>query len=76
MRIAYVSLHWPRTRNSGVSKKIQSQLASWNARGHETRLFMHTSSYEPQSDLIEGDYFFYKPAETKNGNQSYGAMKR
>jgi glycosyltransferase involved in cell wall biosynthesis len=23
---------------------------------------MHTSLYEPQSDLIEGDYFFYKPA--------------
>lgn len=62
MRIAYVSLHWPRTRNSGVGKKIQSQVASWNARGHEARLFMHASSYEPQSDLIEGDYFFYKQA--------------
>lgn len=62
MRIAYVSLHWPRTRNSGVGKKIQSQLVSWNARGHEARLFMHTSFHEPHSDLIEGDYFFYKPA--------------
>jgi hypothetical protein len=62
MRIAYVSLHWPRTRNSGVGKKIQSQLAAWNARGHKARLFMHTSWHEPRSDLIEGDYFFYQPA--------------
>ena len=60
MRIAYVSLHWPRTRNSGVGKKIESQVAVWNARGHEAHLFMHTSRYEPESDLIEGDYFFYK----------------
>jgi len=59
MRIAYVSLHWPRTRNSGVGKKIQSQVAAWNALGHESRLFMHTSRRELQSDLIEADYFFY-----------------
>lgn len=59
MRIAYVSLHWPRTRNSGVWKKIQSQVAAWNAMGHESRLFMHTSQHEPQSDLIEAEYFFY-----------------
>lgn len=59
MRIAYVSLHWPRTRNSGVGKKIQSQVAAWTAMGHEARLFMHTVQYEPQSELIEADYFFY-----------------
>ena len=29
--------------------------------GHEARLFMHTSSYEP-SDLVEADYFFYMPS--------------
>src|SRR5512142_2987249 len=62
MRIAYVSLHWPRTRDSGVGKKIQSQIAAWNRAGHEARLFMHTSQYEPQSELIEGDHFFYKPS--------------
>lgn len=28
--------------------------------GHEARLFMHTAPYEPLSDLIEADYFFYK----------------
>lgn len=59
MRIAYVSLHWPRTRNSGVGKKIQSQVNAWNRRGHEARLFMHTSQHEPLSDLIEADCFFY-----------------
>ena len=59
MRIAYVSLHWPRTRNSGVGKKIQSQVAAWNGMDHEARLFMHTAEHEPQSDLIEAAYFFY-----------------
>ena len=63
MRIAYVSLHWPRTRDSGVGKKIQSQLAAWNAKGHTARLFMHTSLHEPQSELIEADYSFYKTSE-------------
>jgi hypothetical protein len=62
MRIAYVSLHWPRTRNSGVGKKIQAQMGSWTAIGHEVRLFMHTSNHEPISDLVEADYFFYATA--------------
>jgi hypothetical protein len=77
MRIAYVSLHWPRTRNSGVGKKIQSQLAAWNAMGHETRLFMHTSVYEAQSDLIEADYFFYRTSvKAKTEINRIAAMKR
>lgn len=59
MRIAYVSLHWPRTRNSGVGKKIQSQVNAWNGSGHEARLFMHTTLHEPLSELIEADCFFY-----------------
>ena len=60
MRIAYVSLHWPRTRNTGVGKKIQSQIAAWQSLRHEARLFMHTSRYEPASDLIEADIFPYE----------------
>jgi hypothetical protein len=60
MRIAYVSLHWPRTRNTGVGKKIQSQLAAWKAKGHEARLFMHASRHEPTSELIEADVFAYE----------------
>lgn len=62
MRIAYVSLHWPRTRNSGVGKKIHSQVTAWQAMGHETRLFMHTSDDKPISDLIAADYFFFSIA--------------
>jgi hypothetical protein len=77
MRIAYVSLHWPRTRNSGVGKKIQSQLAAWNAMEHEARLFMHTSLYEPQSELIEADYFFYRTlGKIKTEINRIAAMKR
>lgn len=77
MRIAYVSLQWPRTRESGVGKKIQSQLAAWNARGHEARLFMHASFHEPQSDLIEADYFFYKLSGTlKTEINRVAAMQR
>ncbi len=59
MRIAYVSLHWPRTKNSGVGKKIQSQLAAWIERGHDARLFMHTSAYQPQTELIDAERFYY-----------------
>ncbi len=60
MRIAYVSLHWPRTRNSGVGKKIHSQLEAWAALGHETCLFMHTSTYSPLSDLVPGRVFSFE----------------
>src|SRR5512146_1163869 len=77
MRIAYVSLHWPRTRDSGVGKKIHSQLAAWNARGNEARLFMHTSRYEPKDDLIEADYFFYESSgKIKTEINRVAAMKR
>jgi glycosyltransferase involved in cell wall biosynthesis len=62
MRIAYVSFQWPRTRNSGVGKKIQSQITAWIAMGHEAKLFMHSAKYEPLSELIEADYFFYSVA--------------
>jgi len=62
MRIAYVSLHWARTRQSGVGKKIQAQLAAWNKLGHQARLFMHAEQYQPAADLIEADCFFYPQA--------------
>ncbi|MDP1544950.1 MAG: glycosyltransferase family 4 protein [Anaerolineales bacterium] len=68
MRLAYVSLHWPRTRNSGVGKKIQSQVAAWNEMGHEARLFLHSAHQEPVSDLIEAEYFFY-PVSGKLGTE-------
>jgi len=57
MRIAYVNLNWPRTRNSGVGKKILRHISEWRALGHDVRFFMHTSDYEPRTDLIEADIF-------------------
>lgn len=50
MRIASISLHWPRTKDSGVGNKLDQQIRLWQAGGHEARLFMHTSRYAPLSD--------------------------
>jgi glycosyltransferase involved in cell wall biosynthesis len=58
MRIAYVSLHWPRTRQSGVGKKLSRQIGLWQTAGHEVRLFMHTS-YAPSSDLVPAEVIPY-----------------
>jgi hypothetical protein len=60
MRLAYISLHWPRTRNSGVGKKIDSQVKTWASMGHDVCLFMHTSRYEPASSLIDAVVFPYE----------------
>jgi hypothetical protein len=60
MRIAYVSLHWPRTKHTGVGKKIQNQIAMWRGLGHEVRMFMHTSRHEPAAELIEATLFVYE----------------
>jgi hypothetical protein len=59
VRIAYVSLHWPRTRDSGVGKKIASQISAWRLLGHDARLYMHSEDHRPEADLIEGEYFFF-----------------
>jgi glycosyltransferase involved in cell wall biosynthesis len=67
MRIAYVSLHWPRTHKESVGRKIFEQLYAWQARGHTTMLFMHTSVHEPQSDLIPGSYYNYRSHKSKLG---------
>ncbi len=42
-----------------MGKKISQQVSFWNEHGHEARLFMHTSAYEPRRDLIEGEIFPY-----------------
>ena len=60
MRIAYVSLHWARAKNSGVGKKMQSQLEMWRGMGHEARLFMHASTGEPAERLIEAEVIPYQ----------------
>jgi glycosyltransferase involved in cell wall biosynthesis len=43
-----------------VGKKIQSQIAVWNAIGHEAGLFMHASAGEPTSQLIEAEVISYE----------------
>jgi hypothetical protein len=60
MRIAYVSLHWARTKHSGVGKKIQNQLETWRGMGHEARVFMHASAGEPAESLIEAQVIPYR----------------
>jgi len=60
MRIAYVSLHWPRTILSGVGKKIQRQIDTWRAEGHQARLFMHTLQRDLEAPLLPGEGFFYR----------------
>jgi glycosyltransferase involved in cell wall biosynthesis len=65
MRIAYVNLNWPRTRNSGVGKKILRHISEWQSQGHDVRFFMHTSEYEPRTDLINGDIFPFQARKTR-----------
>jgi hypothetical protein len=60
MRIAYVSLHWPRTISSGVGKKITRQIGAWRAAGHEVDLFMHTVHRQLDAPLIPGKTFLYR----------------
>lgn len=54
MRIAYVSLHWPRTVYSGVGKKIAAQISAWQEAGHEASLFMHTHTIDHPADFLPG----------------------
>jgi glycosyltransferase involved in cell wall biosynthesis len=64
MRIASISLHWPRTLNSGVGKKLDRQIKTWQAGGHEARLFMHTSRYASPLDLVPAEVIPYNTAGT------------
>ncbi len=64
MRIAYVSLHWPRTIHSGVGKKIAAQIGAWRAAGNEVTLFLHSHTIENASDLLPGVIELY---ECKSG---------
>lgn len=59
MRIAYVSLHWPRTLISGVGKKIIRQINAWTTAGHEVKFFMHSIRRESDAPLIPGEVFYY-----------------
>ncbi len=67
MRIAYISLHWPRTHLQSVGKKIHEQLRAWQSAGHVAKLFMHSSVYTPKDDLIHGEVIDYPVHNGKLG---------
>ena len=59
MRIASVSLHWPRSLTSGVGKKMQRQISTWRALGHQAEFFSHLYLPEDTGTLVEGQRFPY-----------------
>ncbi len=59
MKIAYVSLHWPRDIKSGIGKKIERQIACWRDMGNDVRFFSHLHDVEDTQNLVEGERFFY-----------------
>jgi len=59
MRIAYVTLHWPRTAASSTGKKIIQHMEHWRNAGHEVKFFSHMHEMEQPEDLVEGTYYSY-----------------
>jgi glycosyltransferase involved in cell wall biosynthesis len=57
-------MHWPRTLDSGVGKKLDRQIKIWQTGGHEARLFMHTSRYASPLELVPAEVIPYEPAGT------------
>jgi hypothetical protein len=60
MRIAYVTLHWPRTPKSSIGQKIIRQTRNWREAGHEVRFFSHMHSVPASLKLVDGEYFSYE----------------
>ena len=60
MRIAYISLHWPRPLSSSVGKKIGNQIRVWKNLGHTVQFFSHLHSAHANEKLVEGQHFYYK----------------
>ena len=71
MRIAYISLHWPRPLSSGVGKKIAQQITLWREAGHQAQFFMHTHPFPATEPQVLGDYFIYML-----GKGLFGAARR
>jgi len=59
MKIAYVSLHWPRTTSSSVGKKILRQKKQWQSMGHTVLFFSHLHTISEPQQLLQGKRFFY-----------------
>jgi len=60
MRIAYISLHWPRSLSSSVGKKIDNQTRVWRSLGHSVQFFSHLHSPHTNEKLVEGQRFYYQ----------------
>ncbi len=73
MEIAYVSLHWPRKKSSGVGKKIIRQINSWRESGHEVQLFMHSISEEVGTENIPGELFYFE--KSKDLRKEWGRIR-
>ncbi len=59
MKIAYINLHWPRTKSSSIGKKMERQINAWRNLGHEVCFFSHMHQSPPAEPLIEGERFFF-----------------
>jgi hypothetical protein len=68
MRIAYISLHWPRPTATSIGKKIKQQTSAWMAVGHEVKFFSHMHSCENMAGLINGGHFIYSIEKGNLGN--------
>ena len=60
MRIAYISLHWPRPRSSGIGRKIEEQISHWRQAGHTVQFFSHLTHGSDGVDLVPGERFEFK----------------
>ena len=59
MKIAYITLHWPRTTTSSIGKKIMRQTKEWRANGHTVRFFSHLHPINDKQELVAGKRFYY-----------------
>lgn len=64
MRIAYITLHWPRRKDSGIGRKIEEQLNHWQGSGHVVQFFSHRTPVDDPSRLVDG---FSSEYETPGG---------
>ncbi|MCD6356102.1 MAG: hypothetical protein J7L66_02355 [Anaerolineaceae bacterium] len=69
MRIAYITLHWPRTVNSSIGKKIQKQIGAWRELNHAVQFFSHLHHIDSNDRLIDGYRYFYNNSQSLIPNE-------
>jgi glycosyltransferase involved in cell wall biosynthesis len=60
VRIAYVTLHWPRSKASSIGRKILLQKREWEKFGHTVQYFSHMHAVADADALIPGQRFIYE----------------